>query len=92
MKIKLLLFTTLCLNLSLFAQELPEILRTQEYKRGIYKNFAEFLKNSPSIITQFELTSKANDEEIRNGKAIYLLTGVDSLNVGNDIWGVCEVR
>jgi hypothetical protein len=49
MKTSLFLFAILCLNLPIHAQDLPEILKTKQFNRGIYKDFGEFLKNEPSI-------------------------------------------
>jgi hypothetical protein len=90
MKSNFLLFAVLCVNLLVQAQELPEILKAEVYNRGVYRNFAEFLKNSPSVTNQFKITTKANDEEIQNGKAIYRLTVADSTTIGKNIWGFCD--
>ncbi len=93
MRALIICFASVCINSSLTAQELPEILKTQQYKRGIYKDFGEFLKNAPSITDKFIIDSESSDKKIEKGSAVYHLTMLDSIYTRKNMkkfWGVCD--
>jgi hypothetical protein len=80
----------ICFNFSMRAQELPEILKTLEYKRGIYKNYEEFLKNEPTITGEFDIITKDDNKAIQEGKETYLLAMADSSHTREylkHVWG-----
>lgn len=75
------------------SQELPEILTTKQFERGIYKGFGEFLSNSPSIKDEFKIITESGDRKIENDKEVYKLILSDSAYSKKDIrdfWGVCD--
>lgn len=75
------------------SQELPEILITKQFDRGIYKGFGEFLSNSPSIKDEFKIITESGDRKIENDKEVYKLILSDSSYSKKDIksfWGVCD--
>jgi hypothetical protein len=85
----LVIITTPLLTIS---QELPEILTTKQFERGIYKGFGEFLSNSPSIKDGFKIITEPGDRKIENDKEVYKLIA-DSAYSKKDIkgfWGVCD--
>lgn len=49
--------------ISSFAQNIPPILKETSYRRGIYRNFTEFLNNAPSITEGFSV--EASGERFR---------------------------
>jgi hypothetical protein len=86
-----LLIATICAPFVIAAQELPEIIKTNQFKQGIYKNFAEFLSNSPSVQTSIAVVRK---KTLFGGETdTYKLTMQDSARLkmnGKKFWGVCD--
>lgn len=86
----------LLFNLPFFltsAQKLPAILTTTRYEKGVYKDFSEFLRNSPSITTDFQIISSSGKQRIENGTADFKLIMLDSAVRRRDVkkfWGACD--
>jgi hypothetical protein len=78
---------------SVSAQKTPEILQSQQLQKGIYKTYSEFLRNSPSIRGNFQVTTRSSVSKIGHGDATYRLTLPDSaigLRDARKFWGVCD--
>ncbi len=76
-----------------FAQEKPPILTAPQPKKGIYRNFQEFLCNSPSIQSPFQVVCRSGEGRVEKGIADYKLVLLDSATRRRDlrkIWGVCD--
>ena len=91
MKRTFFLLAIICTPFVVLAQELPEIIKTTQFKQGIYKSFAEFLSNSPSIQTSFTVVRV---KILLGGESDkYKLIMQDSEWSRRDrkkFWGVCD--
>ena len=75
------------------AQGLPEILQNKPLKEGIYLSFDEFLRNAPSVTTDFQLTLKGSEKKLEKGVGDYRLLLFDSVKTNirsKNIWGVSD--
>lgn len=78
---------------SLSAQEKPPILSAADLQKGIYKTFEEFLSNTPSIHSHFQIVTDSGPKLIERGTADYRLVFSDSVFKRKEIrnfWGVCD--
>jgi hypothetical protein len=76
-----------------YAQSLPDILTTAEYKKGVYLSYSEFLRNAPSIQGSFTYDSLSTSKQIEKGKGAYKLIFPDSAVRKRDMrkfWGFCD--
>jgi hypothetical protein len=75
------------------AQELPPIMSTKTYQKGIYRNYSEFVNNAPFIKDDFEIVTKNGDKIVEAGVANYSLklnsTLKKKVNL-KEIWGVSD--
>jgi hypothetical protein len=75
------------------AQKLPAILTATRYEKGVYKDFSEFLHNSPSITNDFEIMPLSGERRIEKGIADFKLIMLDSAVRRRDakkFWGACD--
>jgi hypothetical protein len=75
------------------AQKLPAILTASRYEKGVYKDFSEFLHNSPSITNDFQLKTQSGEKTIEKGVANFRLIMLDSAVRRRDakkFWGACD--
>jgi hypothetical protein len=89
------LLTSLLLSFevtSSFAQDQSQILAANR-KKGIYRNFEEFINNAPSIHAPFMILTYSNMDRIENGTADYRVMLLDTATRKRDLrkfWGVYD--
>ena len=85
---KQILFTTLyCISLSCYCQTSSnKIYQGQEYKKGLYKTYEEFIINNPSFTPDFIIKEKNNN---RSGEDTYGYKVNDKTEIGK-VWGFCD--
>ena len=59
------------------------ILKSNQYVKGVYKNFTEFVNNQPSIVQYVVKKDKLVD-------MLYIPVGKDQLSPARDVWGYCD--
>jgi hypothetical protein len=75
------------------AQKLPTILTATRYEKGVYKDFSEFVRNSPSITNDFQIIALSGEKAIEKGVADFKLVMLDSAVRRRDakkFWGACD--
>lgn len=78
---------------SISAQDKPPILTATKQKKGIYRDFQEFINNVPSIQSPFQVVCKSGENKIERGTADYQLLLLDSIIKRREVkkfWGVCD--
>ena len=80
-------------NMFCFGQSMPKILTVDKFQKGIYKDFEEFLNDSPSISFDFELNATTKSKQFWLGGGGFDLvikdtgTGI-SKKIKKSFWGV----
>lgn len=90
---QLLCFILILTITSVTAQNRPPILDATDLQQGIYKTFEEFLTNSPSILSPFQIVTESGEHRIERGTADYRLVLRDSVIRRKELrnfWGVCD--
>lgn len=76
-----------------FGQTTPPILQASKYTRGIYRSYVEFLKNAPSLTTDFTFKTNSTAKKVENNQAVYHLVMLDSAIRKRDLkkfWGFSD--
>ncbi len=78
------------ISFSSFAQiDTIKIYNCKEYKKGFYKNYNEFITNSPSITYDFTITNLSKDtNDTLDTRVDYTL--LDSSKHTGRVWGFCD--
>lgn len=74
----LLVVTMSLISYSVISQNLPPILQADKPQRGIYLDFNEFVNNTPSIHSEFELKPRSKGKQFWGGGSDYALVLKDS--------------